>query len=94
MEALPLLEISGLAKYANIYCGVKRRHARDCHPGHAVDIEPVSRRFLQNLGIFQIASGDFQPAVALKTRICSSETIVEFKKRRIGGLLRRNSLSL
>ena len=43
---------------------------------HAVDIEPVSGLILRNLGIFQIPSGDFQPAAALKTGICNSETIV------------------
>jgi hypothetical protein len=45
-------------------------------------------------GIFQIACGDFQPATALKARICNSETIAEFRKRRVGGLLRGNSLSI
>ena len=63
-------------------------------PGNAVDIEPVSGRILLNSGISQIASGDFQPATALKTEICLAETIIEFKKSRIGGLPRRNSLSI
>jgi len=62
--------------------------------GHAVGIEPVSGLILRNSGIFQIASGDFQPAAELKTGICNSETIVEFKKRRVGGLLRGVRLSI
>ena len=43
---------------------------------------------------FKLRGGDFQPVAALKTRICNSETIVEFKKRRVGGLLRGGSLSI
>ena len=61
---------------------------------HAVDIEPISGLILRNLGIFQIPSGDFQPAAALKTGICNSETIDEFKKRPVDGVRGGNSLSI
>jgi hypothetical protein len=57
----------------------------ECLPGRAVGIEPVSVLILQNSGIFQLAGGDFQSTPTWKVRICNSETIAEFKKRRIGG---------
>src|SRR5262245_26192870 len=43
-------------------------------------VEPVSGRILRNSGILQIAGGDFQLAATLRTRICNSEKIAEFKK--------------
>ena len=42
---------------------------------------------------FKFRAGIFSLAAALKTGICISETVVEFKKRRVGGLLRGNTLS-
>src|SRR4249920_3253457 len=65
-----------------------------CQTGRAVDIEPVSVLILQNSGIFQLAGGDFQPIAAWKVRICNSETIAEFKKCSVGGLLGGNSISI
>ena len=62
--------------------------------GRAVDIEPVSVLILQNSGIFQLAGGDFQSTPTWKVRICNSETLAAFKKRRVGGLLGSNSLSI
>ena len=50
--------------------------------------------FSQIREYFKLRAEIFSPAAALKTRICNSETIVEFKKRRVGGLLRRNGLSI
>ena len=41
-----------------------------------------------------MASGDFQPTAAFGARICNSETIAEFKKPRVGGLLNGNSLNI
>jgi hypothetical protein len=43
---------------------------------------------------FRLRAEIFGPATGLKTRICNLETVVEFKKHRVGGLLRGNSLSL
>ena len=62
--------------------------------GRAVDIEPVSVLILQNSGIFQLAGGDSQPIAAWKVRICNAETIAEFKKCSVGGLLGGNSISI
>lgn len=41
--------------------------------GHAVDIEPG--RTLRNSGIFQIVSGDFQPAAVLKAPLKAAKAI-------------------
>jgi alpha-D-ribose 1-methylphosphonate 5-triphosphate diphosphatase PhnM len=43
--------------------------------GHAVDIEPVSGRTLRNSGIFQIVTGDFQPAALLKAPLKAAKAI-------------------
>jgi hypothetical protein len=52
---------------------------------HAVDIEPVSGRILRNSRIFQIARGGFQPAAALKSGFCNSETFSNAKSAASAG---------
>jgi hypothetical protein len=57
---------------------------------HRTGLRPHSPKF----GNISTRGRRFSAYAAWKVRICSSETIAEFKKRRVGGLLGGNSLSI